>query len=749
MWYSLWQVLLQGISGLARVVVGPLGDAVPKPPPKPAKKPPAAAAPPAGDAVGLPDEVNATTDKNATGKSDAKAEPAPVEQAPTPEPLTWSDQAWLSAWMPRFQAAVKGDNWTHFADVSVNSWRTKSKIQNYLNLTPAELSILQPYIALYKISAGGKRNHYSITQLFKDIDKTVKDKGRLEYVSIKAVSIQRLGKYEGEQNLKVSIELFASSYKAFTMYKGGVRLIDFLRRPTWQNRSKDVTVPKDHVMSVTLGWSTPSGQMINQLDTEKVVNKSRVIEFTEGSKVRLDGILLSHDIKFEQDGSMNITLAYQGVLDTITNSPRSNILFSPGGTIYKKLKKKLAKIDKATTEAAKKQFEEDFKTAQDQAIQEAYREIVVNMQKNGNVYYTKVRNMDQLVTPESSVKYTDCYTAPNKVESSPPEVEPNSERIVKFFPLGELIKFFATNALSKSKLEGQIGKHQANMDFYVGNCNYSGVVSGGGTQIYETNMGSIPISLTLFQGWFVKFLSGKRRTQVSLSEFLHRMLRGLVKSAFASFSDIPIPTAKLYRPRFQMHLRKGGKREAILLTAKTTYGDSPIAGVPHFKLGASQAVVKSFSFKRVNIKGYEEAQMSSTSLADTGIPKSLYNVDLEVFGNPHFNNGMIIMVDPRGLGVSWGVENNHLGLGGYYLITRVSLRWSIDGYYTSISAIYNAPLISNKAKLKITGNKFFATSIGGTNFAGTYRVGRVPMDPTPMPAAIGATTGRARDSIPK
>jgi len=118
--------------------------------------------------------------------------------------------------------------------------------------------------------------------------------------------------------------------------------------------------------------------------------------------------------------------------------------------------------------------------------------------------------------------------------------------------------------------------------------------------------------------------------------------------------------------------------------------------IPHYFIGGPFGLLKDISFSRTTIPFRFEASLSQ---ADTKVRKNLlfqdkYDVRATFFGNPVFKPGMLIFIDPKGLGLGASVrepidslENSDfrfdLGIGGYYRIVRVFNTLS-DGTFESV-----------------------------------------------------------------
>ena len=119
-----------------------------------------------------------------------------------------------------------------------------------------------------------------------------------------------------------------------------------------------------------------------------------------------------------------------------------------------------------------------------------------------------------------------------------------------------------------------------------------------------------------------------------------------------------------------------------------------VSGIPHFYIGADKGLLKEFSFQKSNI-GEGIAIIRNL---EQGNPFqqlwTIFDVSLEFIGNNLMSVGKTIYLDPSitGLGapLKRGTVANLMGLGGYYLVTRVSHNY-FPKWTTSVSAISVVP----------------------------------------------------------
>ena len=114
-------------------------------------------------------------------------------------------------------------------------------------------------------------------------------------------------------------------------------------------------------------------------------------------------------------------------------------------------------------------------------------------------------------------------------------------------------------------------------------------------------------------------------------------------------------------------------------------------GIYHFNIGSDMGLLKSMSFKRVNIpnlvelRAKEAEEQGVDSLDQLKFP---YNTDLNLIGTSLFTPGMFYYVNPSLAGLG-SVEDAaslayKMNLGGYHLIQQVTTRITVDSFVTTV-----------------------------------------------------------------
>jgi len=129
-------------------------------------------------------------------------------------------------------------------------------------------------------------------------------------------------------------------------------------------------------------------------------------------------------------------------------------------------------------------------------------------------------------------------------------------------------------------------------------------------------------------------------------------------------------------------------------------------GIPHIYTGRDRGIVKTANFRKTALPYKREERIASTNRDYNPVIQlsSLYNVDLETYGNTIFMVGSYFYLVPSGMGsTSLGMPNearsisNIMGLGGYYFVNKIT--WSLEsGKFTSnIAGIHQATGAKDRA----------------------------------------------------
>jgi len=126
------------------------------------------------------------------------------------------------------------------------------------------------------------------------------------------------------------------------------------------------------------------------------------------------------------------------------------------------------------------------------------------------------------------------------------------------------------------------------------------------------------------------------------------------------------------------------------LNFRGNYEDDRKRGIPHIFMGRDRGIVKRVTFRKNPIAYDRERRIAEEGKSFDPVVAlaSLYDVDMETYGNSLFLLGTYFFLLPTGMGGGLGLPNkagslaNLMGLGGYYFINKIT--WSVaSGRFTN------------------------------------------------------------------
>lgn len=307
-----------------------------------------------------------------------------------------------------------------------------------------------------------------------------------------------------------------------------------------------------------------------------------------------------------------------------------------------------------------------------------------------------------------------------KTKSDSPK-DRNQIRINYIF-LGDVINAGLNVVFNDSRLPNQYKESRRDLfRFLVGPIEYFDPI----TQTTKViSLADIPISLDLFQAWFVKKVIRPQLDKYLLRDFLRDLCSELVLNALSpecfgnttknvrnriSFSVFSLPVAnkdplcpsissgvfgnirvnidsisieelKNLR-RNQQNIQDFKHYFFIYVSgiAPTTlngdYEKDVANGIYHFNIGADVGLFKRIEFSRADVQYLKEARITNAENSRRGelFLSEPYNAKLTLLGNSIFKPGMNVYVDPASIGMGLDIpKNKRLPIGGYYSIVKVS-----------------------------------------------------------------------------
>lgn len=323
----------------------------------------------------------------------------------------------------------------------------------------------------------------------------------------------------------------------------------------------------------------------------------------------------------------------------------------------------------------------------------------------------------------------------NTAKSDSGDVDLDSEVLVAYFYFGDLLD------AALECLNGTEAKYN-NLKILVGTFPHR-----DGSNI---PLASIPISLTLFQAWFLKHVIMKEKDSYPLKAFISDTFSNLIRPALSpkncygkkhliprlGIETVSLPAAsggkcrisgapvnakgnsvvdvsksKVKKPSKSAAGSKSKLPDALYyyiyatsITSVRRSGDlsqsqkasDQSKGIYWLKAGTTTGLVKKITFKKTDQPGMKEARIESEGASSGTLFVDRYNADVELFGTSIFKPGMTVFIDP----ITSSIEGDRktavgVGLGGYYKVIAVSTSLEPGSYKTDLTCVWESPTASS------------------------------------------------------
>ena len=280
---------------------------------------------------------------------------------------------------------------------------------------------------------------------------------------------------------------------------------------------------------------------------------------------------------------------------------------------------------------------------------------------------------------------------------------------------------------------------------------------------FSTSIANLPISLEFFQEWFINNVVRNQREKYPFLQFIKAVCSSLIAH---SFNSACFDNALKFQLRFDTNIfnldrsytgkvpsvrtlakskanADDASRAVLMDTSEKTpiipslvlysvdsqptsegdYSNDLSNGIYHYYLGASCGIAKKIQFQRQNMPYYREARIGRTSALSAVQLRELYNAQVEMVGNNLHRNGQYLFINPIAIGAGSVRPQSGdlpsfaqlLGIGGYYLISKVSHDISAGGFNVSVTAIQEGQSFAAE------GNAVVSTSGFGDPVAGNVK----------------------------
>jgi len=537
-----------------------------------------------------------------------------------------------------------------------------------------------------------------------------------------------------------------------------------------------------------VGWGLPSGAVWEGGEDVQGLKRS-----VESARQTLYLSLIGHSIEFNEDGSLQLEIEYVAAMEGALVHPKADVLKvgDANGELEARrdaraqerqnIQRSLSEdpdgncLDEDEKEEAREDAEEAREDLQEEATEDRarlYNAILSALEDSGAIWFVDVSAEDIGALQEgqaegdeaaaargerktsswveqnrqsargTTTELQDAAASPDDLgdarEATATRAVANGMYRINYFHFGDLLDI-AFRCLYQSGTPDL-----AELKTLVGPYVYTDPMTGRSEANY--NLADIPISMNLFQIWFMDHVVKPQRDKYPLKGFIKDTVTALVGSAMSpkcfgkeySKAIARLSTSILQVPAMDSGNCRitggdgsgpiGGVRKSLADIADFPTGEnkdgkesfpylfvyvssqSPTElgpptegtreerdskkGIYHFRVGSDSGLVKKIKFKKADQPYAREARMTTEGDLSSGYLREKYDADVELFGNAVFKPGTLVYIDPTtvGAGDPAAVKSiaSMMGLGGYFVVTEVKNAIEAGKFSTDLKCVWMA-----------------------------------------------------------
>jgi len=617
-----------------------------------------------------------------------------------------------------------------------------------------------------------------------EADNNIKAKLKLHFATLEDLSVVRAG--EGDQatsflNLVVPSAKFVDAPPPKPTGGGAAET----KKPCATGGDR-VYNNKYFRIRAHVGYGVPQGHIWEGGDDIQGLKRS-----VESARQTLYLSLIGHSIEFNEDGSLSLEIEYVAAMEGALVHPKADVLRigDANGELEarkearneerKEIKKSLSEdpdgncLDEDEKEDAKEDAEEAREKLQEEATKDRaklYNAVLSALEASKSIYFIDVTAEDielmnsgpdaegpatrtekktaswvmsnRQVAEGTTKELQDAADTPDDMgdarEATATRAVENGMYRINYFHFGDLLDI-AFRCLYESSTPDL-----AELKTLVGPYVYTDPATGKSEANY--NLADIPISMNLFQIWFMDHVVKPQRDKYPLKGFIKDTVTALVGSAMspkcfgkeyskaiarlstsikqvpsnddgtcritgksgtgpiggqrASIENIkPFPTGenkdgKNSFPYLFVYVSSQSPTELGPPAEGTREERDAKKGIYHFRIGSDSGLVKKIKFKKADQPYAREARMTTEGDLSTGYLREKYDADVELFGNAVFKPGTLVYIDPTtvGAGDPSAVRSiaATMGLGGYFVVTEVKNAIEAGKFQTDLKCVWMA-----------------------------------------------------------
>jgi hypothetical protein len=513
--------------------------------------------------------------------------------------------------------------------------------------------------------------------------------------------------------------------------------------------------PAHYRIRADLGWHVPNSndQQFVAACAKRGLNASNIKNAIVKMNKSFYLTMVEHDLDFAKDGTVSITGEYRAYIEASLKTTRFDALSNKEIVEQRKTREeKLIRAERNCTPGEIAALKRVYSAQEAQDVLSAQKRILSDLYGKGKIFNLHVTS-DGGFRENGFFSSMPTYNGSNVGVAEPPTTDEavaassntdpspipktftsdDPQNNVQFFYLGDLIYIILDSLFEQPHDPTKFILPSIDLEEYLSNAGS-----------YNINIAQIPVSVLYFKEWFTNTIIKPGKKSYAIMYFIRDLLNNLVVDAL-----IEVCLNRNYNKSFRFDTTtitsNGDKLSGITtlsspiinlqdnsdifpMTAESETGE-PVSindlvsfvvimptyntitndgtgqydedidkGVYHFEIGVDRGILNDVKFSKIDMEYIREARYLQTAGVD-GLMQlgAVYKATLNLFGNTLFYPGMLIYINPFGLGGNEFIPSNpfsianKLGLGGYHLITRVNSIISNGAFKTTLEAMFVYP----------------------------------------------------------
>jgi hypothetical protein len=617
---------------------------------------------------------------------------------------------------------------------------------DFLNITPDIQAFLTPKIRLYKVFNEGNslkqvefvfRNSTDSTNilknLFKDNDKFFRGSG----FGIKDFSFAFNGTTPAtaKNDITADLTLFFQDFSDFVTpvetTQGTFRFVDLIfydkKNPNnpaygYGSTHPDQYSPAYYRIRADVGWRVPEDNpQFDDACRKRNLDPDNIRDVIEKTNKSYYLNMVEHELDFKADGTVEIKAQYRGYIESVLKGTQMDALVDQEIINDRKERQRTLEIALRTCTAGEvARVKRIYAASEQKIIEDLYQRTYKRL-----LELNKIRSFR--VLDEKGFREEGYFSGRPSIEDTGEfRGEYNDE--YQYYFLGDLLYVMMDAMYSNNENAPPVGKTK----IVLPTIEFEDFFEDSST--FAINLAQIPISHRYFTEWWSQHVIKAKKQSYPIMFYLRDIMNNLIADALidtclnrnyrksfnfqttsvmasgdplANKTAINEPIITLDSADLPFVANEAADindmtNYVIVYAAYSTtlpkgtgkYVEDLENGVYHFHLGQDRGIIYDVKFSKVDMAYIREARYKREGIEGLLQLGAVYRVNLTMFGNTLFYPGMLLYINPFGIGGEEFLPNkpntiaNKLGLGGYHLIEKVNSSITSGLFKTNVEAMF-------------------------------------------------------------